>query len=138
MIAEHCFLYVEDDPLSREALDVILRRVMKIERLTVFADSSDFLARVRALPYTPDVFLLDIHVAPYSGFEMLEQLRAQPAYASARIIALTASVMNEEVAMLRERGFDGVIAKPINVSNFSRLLTRILAGETVWSVVEEA
>jgi CheY-like chemotaxis protein len=65
---------------------------------------------------------------------MLKMLREESDYADARIVALTASVMNEEVTLLRERGFDSIIAKPINVSSFPKLLERLVQGESVWHV----
>jgi len=133
----HTYLYVEDDPMSREALNIVLKRVMKIERLTIFEDSTNFLDRVNALPEEPNVFLLDIHMKPFTGFEMLKMLRDGSRFANARIIALTASVMNEEIELLRQSGFDGVIGKPINVASFPKLLNRITQGETVWHISEE-
>lgn len=131
---DHTYLYVEDDTLSREALDIIMRRVMKIERLYLFADSVNFLERVKALSPRPNIILLDIHVQPHSGFEMLKMLREDEAFKDARIVALTASVMNEEVTLLRERGFDSIIAKPINVSSYPKLLERLVQGEAVWHI----
>ncbi len=131
---EHVYLYVEDDPLSREAICVIFARVMGVERLWVFDDSDDFMQRVKALNHAPDVILLDIHVAPYNGFEMLTMLRRDPAFQNARVIALTASVMSEEVAVLQESGFDGAIGKPINVATFPGVIERIIHGESVWCI----
>jgi CheY-like chemotaxis protein len=130
------FLYVEDDPLSREALKVVLQRVMKLEHVYIFEDSTDFLNRVRALPNIPNVVLLDIHVDPYSGFEMLDMLRSDANYQATTIIALTASVMNEEVELLKNSGFDGAIGKPINVASFPDLMKRIVVGETVWHITD--
>jgi two-component system cell cycle response regulator DivK len=42
--------------------------------------------------------------------------------------------MNEEVKVLREAGFDGVIAKPIDYDTFPNVLHRILNGEQVWHI----
>lgn len=136
MVADFTYLYVEDDPLSREALKLILTRVMGIKHLHIFEDSTDFMARVRALPTIPDLFMLDIHMLPHDGFELLDMLRAEPDYAQARVIALTASVMNEEVAMLKARGFNGAIGKPIDVAQFPKLIQRVMQGETVWHITE--
>lgn len=130
------FLYVEDDPLSREIMLMIMENAMQVDlkQITVFADSTDFLKRVQAISTRPNVILLDIHVQPYDGFQMLEMLRNEPMLKDARIIALTASVMNEEVARLRKAGFDGAIAKPLNVHTFPSLVERVLKGETVWHI----
>jgi CheY-like chemotaxis protein len=65
---------------------------------------------------------------------MLAMLRADPQYRDAKVIALTASVMSEEVEQLRNSRFDGAIGKPLRASTFPDLLARILNGEAVWSV----
>ena len=52
-----------------------------------------------------------------------------------QVVALTASVMSEEVARLKRRGFDGAIAKPLNVEAFPDLIARIMEGESVWYIV---
>jgi CheY-like chemotaxis protein len=136
MVEEYTYLYVEDDPLSREALSIILTRIMGIKRLFVFEDSTDFMRRVKALPTIPDLIMLDIHMRPHNGFEMLDMLRQDPDFQHCRIIALTASVMNEEVSLLRASGFDGAIGKPIDVGNLPGLIEQILAGEEVWYIAE--
>jgi CheY-like chemotaxis protein len=134
MFNNRSFLYVEDDPMSREAMDLILKRVLQAGQVTVFENSSNFLERVRSLPYEPDIVLLDIHMEPLTGFEMLEVLRAEPAYQDAKIIALTASVMNDEVTLLRTSGFDGAIGKPINVATFPDTIQAILDGVDIWHI----
>lgn len=128
------FLYVEDDPPSRQVMDLIVKKAMKVENLTIFEDSHDFIKRVKALPKRPDVILLDIHVAPHNGFEMLEMVRQDEELKAAKVIALTASVMNEEVEALRVKGFDGAISKPLSVSLFPGLIERMVDGESVWYI----
>ena len=134
MDVEHNFLYVEDDPLSQEALKLVLTRVMQVENMWTFDSSENFIDRVKALPALPDVFLLDIHVKPHTGFEMLEMIQAQPELTNAIAIALTASVMNEEIDMLRTSGFNGAIGKPIQVATFPGVIERIISGESLWHI----
>lgn len=128
------FLYVEDDMLSREVMDVILREVLGYTEVTIFEDSRDFTQRVEQLPHIPDVIFLDIHMQPDDGFHLLAMLRENPYYENSRIIAVTASVMNTEINILQKAGFDGVIPKPINQRTFGDVVTRILNGETIWSI----
>jgi CheY-like chemotaxis protein len=128
------FVYVEDDPLSREALSLVWR-LLGIKNLWVFEDSTNFMDRVRGLPARPDVFMLDIHVRPHNGFEMLSLLRASSEYRECKVIALTASVMNEEISMLRERGFNGAIGKPIDIDSMPVLIERVLRNESVWHIM---
>jgi len=134
MLEDVSFLYVEDDPRSRLVMDLIMTKAMKVQNLFMFEESSDFVTRVKGLPKQPDVILLDIHVTPYDGFTMLHMVREDTDLKNAKVIALTASVMNEEVEALRARGFDGAISKPLSVSLFPGLIERIVAGEAVWHI----
>lgn len=129
-------LYVEDDDLSCEIMRLLLEGEMQLQHVTIFQDSSDFLERLQALNPQPDVILLDIHMRPYTGFDLLIMLRSQEAYRNVPVIALTASVMNEEVQQLRTAGFSSVIAKPIDQDFFAAMLHRILQGEQIWHVID--
>lgn len=128
------FLYVEDDMLSREVIEVILKEVLGYTEVTTFEDSRDFQQRLEQMPYIPDVIFLDIHMQPYDGFHLLAMLRQNPRYENSRIIAVTASVMNTEINTLQKAGFDGVIPKPINQRTFGDALIRILNGEPIWLI----
>jgi two-component system cell cycle response regulator DivK len=126
------FLYIEDDAVSRQVMKLMLIRRLKHQDVTIWEDSTNFLEKILALPTIPDVIFVDIHMEPVNGFGILEVLRAQPQFKISKIIALTASVMNEEVDLLRQAGFDGVIGKPLDGASFPDLLDRILQGEKVW------
>lgn len=134
MLKDKHFLYVEDDPMSRQAVDLVLRRVIGVENVTIFENSQDFEQRIQGLPTPPDVILLDIHMKPIDGFQMLGLLRGKLGFDDTPIVALTASVMNEEVSLLKTHGFDGGIGKPLQVATFPDALQRIIAGENVWHI----
>lgn len=136
MFNDYSYLYVEDDALSQEIMKIIMENSMGVERFTVFSDSTNFMERVNSLSPCPQIFLLDIHIKPHTGFELLEMLRADENYSDCVIIALTASVMNEEVEKLRQSGFDGAIGKPLSVQTFPSLVQRILDGESVWHIAD--
>lgn len=127
-------LYVEDDRLSRRVLQMVASEA-GISDLTLFEDSSNFLQRAKALQPKPDVIFLDIHVKPHSGFEMLKMLRAEAHFDGVPVVAMTASVMNEEVAQLREAGFNACLAKPLDMETFPESLHRILEGESLWRII---
>lgn len=127
-------VYVEDDELSRMVVDILLHEQMQLSNVVIFEDSRDFIARLEALTFIPDVILLDIHLKPLNGFQMLTLLRDHPVYSHKPIVALTASVMNEEVELLKHAGFDGVFAKPLNEITFPSVLERILSGEQIWNI----
>jgi CheY-like chemotaxis protein len=128
-------LYVEDDPRSRKVMNLLLRGSMGLSDVTILEDSEDFLKKVLALNPVPEVIFLDIHVAPHNGFEMLKMLKSNPTLKDIPVIALTASVMNEEIDQLQQAGFQGCLAKPIDADSFPEVLKRIQAGEVVWQII---
>lgn len=127
-------VYVEDDPNSRQVMSVLLRRILGYDAVYIFEDSTDFIERLEGLGVRPDIIFLDIHMKPHNGFELLDMLREHPDFYDCTIIALTASVMNEEILRLQTASFDGGIAKPINQKTFRETLEQILNGERVWYI----
>jgi CheY-like chemotaxis protein len=132
-MTEPVFLYVENDELSREVMKALLTRGLGYRDLMIFDTSAHFARHLEDLTAKPDVIFLDIHMEPIDGFEMLKLIRQNKDHHATPVIALTASVMNEEVRRLREAGFDGAIAKPINYDTFPSALDRILNGEQIWN-----
>lgn len=128
-------LYVEDDPISREVMELLCTLELEGVRLTMFEDSAEFIPRLEALPVQPDIILLDIHIRPINGFEMLSQIRQHADFKDAKVLALTASVMNEEVQLLKQSGFDGGLAKPIDSVDFYDVFLRVVAGEKIWHII---
>lgn len=127
-------MYVEDDPNSRKIMLMLLRGQMRLTDVTIFPDSTDFPVMMQELATTPDVIFLDIHMLPYSGFEMLDMIRQNERFDAIPVIALTASVMNEEVHRLRIAGFSGCLSKPLDLDTFPPIFDRILNGEAIWHI----
>ena len=128
-------VYVEDDEASIVVMKAIVERIMKLQTLHVLQNKADFMQQVRQIGLMPDIFLFDIQMQPYDGFELLAMLRNDQEFSGSKVVALTASVMSEEVARLKKSGFDGAIAKPLNIEAFPDLIARIVNGESVWYIV---
>lgn len=131
---DYAYLYVEDDAMSRQIMHAAFSRILRAKQFAIFETSEDFLTHLEALPWIPSIIFLDIHIQPYSGFEMLAMLRQHSTYQNCFVIAITASVMSEEVLQLQQAGFNGAIGKPLDVATFGDLVKRILAGEAVWQI----
>jgi len=125
---------VEDDFSNRLVMKLLVEKTLNVRNYAIFEDSANFLSRVRDLPKRPDIILLDIHVSPLNGFQMLQEIRGDSVYFNTKVVALTASVMNEEVERLRKSGFDGAIGKPISLSTFPIAIERIMNGESIWQL----
>jgi two-component system, cell cycle response regulator DivK len=81
-----------------------------------------------------DLILLDIHLPEEDGYEVLARLRKDERFRSTRVVAVTADVSNTNLSRAQAAGFDGFLAKPINVDLFPDQIRRILEGESVWDV----
>ena len=127
-------VYVEDDENSILVMRMVVERIMGLPKLHVLQSRVDFIQQVKAIGVLPDIFLLDIQMEPYDGFEILSMLRSDPQFETSKVIAVTASVTNEEVALLKGGGFDGAIAKPLNIEIFPELIARVIKGEQVWHI----
>lgn len=127
-------LYVEDEVRSRKVMRMIAKD-MGLAHVTIFEDSTDIVERALALDERPDIIFLDIHMEPYTGFEVLGMLRQAAAFRHTPIVAMTASVMSEEVQQLRSAGFNGCLAKPLDMDSFPDVLSQILKGEEIWRIL---
>lgn len=81
-----------------------------------------------------DLILLDIHLPDEDGYEVLANLREDERFRETRIVAITADVTNVNLARAQSAGFDGFLAKPIDVDHFPDQIRRILEGEAVWDL----
>jgi two-component system cell cycle response regulator DivK len=66
----------------------------------------------------PDVVLLDIQLPDIDGVTALQELRASEKAAETPVVALTAFAMKADRQRFLDAGFNGYIAKPIDVRAF--------------------
>jgi len=107
-------LIVEDNEKNMKLVRDILRHH---GHATVEAQSGEEGVRL-AIAAPPDLVLMDIQLPGMNGIEALGVLRADPATASIPVIAVTASVMQQDRKLITAAGFDGYIGKPINLKEF--------------------
>ena len=77
--------------------------------------------------HKPDLILMDIHLPGMNGIDALRVLRADAATASIPVIAVTASVMQQDRKLITDAGFDGYVGKPINLKEFLDAVNGMLA-----------
>jgi two-component system cell cycle response regulator DivK len=76
----------------------------------------------------PELVLMDIHLPGISGIEAIGRLRADSRTARIPVVAVTASVMQGDLKQITDAGFDGYVAKPINLKSFLETVKRVLDG----------
>ncbi|MDP2008518.1 MAG: PAS domain-containing protein [Rubrivivax sp.] len=118
-------LYVEDNPSNQKLVEMIVQRHPGVE-LQMAPSGSLGLDLARA--NRPDLLLLDIHLPDIDGFEVLARLRADPATRAMPVVAVTAQAMPGDVKRVLAAGFDGYLAKPLDLASFDALLERMLAA----------
>jgi two-component system, cell cycle response regulator DivK len=69
--------------------------------------------------HVPDLILMDIQLPDMDGVTALGRLRRSAATTSIPVVALTAFAMAADRERLLAAGFDGYLAKPIDIHNFS-------------------
>ena len=78
----------------------------------------------------PALILMDIQLPGMSGIEALKALRAAPATAAIPVVAITASVMQQDRQQIMSAGFNGFIEKPINLRNFLETVQKAMKART--------
>ncbi|GAC21098.1 CHASE domain-containing protein [Paraglaciecola arctica] len=73
---------------------------------------------------SPDVILMDIQMPKMDGIEACRQIKFT--HPNTPIIALTANAMSEDVKRYQREGFDGHLAKPVELSILLEKLQNIL------------
>lgn len=100
-------LLIEDDNLNVELFEFALES----ERHEVVVERDGISGQARGLAETFDLILLDVHLPGRTGLEVCQALRA--AGVGTPIVALSASVLPDEIARANEAGFTQFLAKPI-------------------------
>jgi CheY-like chemotaxis protein len=68
-----------------------------------------------SLSQAPALVLMDVQLPGIDGVEALERLRQNARTASIPVLALTAQAMSGDRERFLEAGFDGYLAKPVDV-----------------------
>lgn len=86
-----------------------------------------------------ELILLDLMLADsVSGFDVYDDIRNIPQFRYAPIVAVSAMDAALAIPTARKKGFTGFIPKPINKAIFPQQIAKILSGEQLWNVSENA
>jgi two-component system cell cycle response regulator DivK len=113
-VAGPLILIVEDNERNLELVRDLLQ--VKGYRTLEATDARGGVALAAA--HRPDLVLMDVQLPDEDGVAALRRLRAEPALASIPVVALTAFAMRHDRERFLAVGFDGYIAKPIDVRAF--------------------
>jgi len=113
-MANELILIVEDNEKNLK----LTRDVLRFHGFrTIEAPDGETGVRLAA-EQLPALILMDIQMPGIDGIEALRRIRAAEATADIPTVALTASVMSGDRERFDAAGFDGFIAKPIDIKSF--------------------
>jgi len=115
-------LIVEDNPRNMKLVRDVLQVKGHATLEAVNAEDGIVLARERM----PDLILMDIQLPGMSGIDALRVLRGDAATERIPVIAVTASVMQQDRKLITEAGFDAYVGKPITLAEFLQAVNDIL------------
>ena len=124
-------LVVDDHTLFRRGLTALLSRDPQFQVVGDAADAGEAQRRAQALQ--PDVILLDNHLPGVNGVDALPALRE--AAPSARVLMLTVSEDEQDLAAALRGGACGYLLKTIEGDALATAIRRAMRGESV--VAEE-
>jgi two-component system cell cycle response regulator DivK len=123
-MASPTILIVEDNADNRD----IYRTILGHYGYPVLeADNGDD-GVAMAREHHPSVILMDVAMPGMNGWDATRVLKADPATAGIRIIALTAYAMAEDRRKAEEAGCDGYLAKPVEPRRVLEEVRRVLDG----------
>ena len=108
-------LYIDDSAVERE----IIRQLLEAEGCYVMTAGTPESGIDIACRKTPDLILLDLHMPGMDGCEVVKRLRRVPELGKVPIVALSASIKEEEREEIYAR-FDGFLKKPVDIEAFPR------------------
>ena len=103
-------LIADDNEPNRELLEAYLADVDC--EIATAVDGADTLEQVAA--FGPDVILLDVMMPKFSGFEVCQRLKGDPATSPIMILMVTALGELGDIERAVEAGTDDFLSKPVN------------------------
>ena len=116
-------LMVEDE----EDVAFIVRFLLERHgfQLEHVADGRAALARIQAGP-VPDLVLMDLMLPFHDGMELVERLRALPAWSAVPVLMLTAKAREADIVRALEMGADDYVTKPFQPEELLARIRRML------------
>ncbi|MBF0474194.1 MAG: response regulator, partial [Nitrospirae bacterium] len=114
----------------------IVREYLSDTNITVIEAENGEQGIESALKHQPDIILMDIKMPQMDGYEVTRLIKKQPSLVDTPIIALTASIMMEDVKQYQQFGFDALIQKPVNRADLFKKI-QLFIGYTKKVIIKE-
>jgi two-component system cell cycle response regulator DivK len=123
-MAGQLILLVEDNARNMK----LLRDVLQASGYRTLEASTAEQALRLATEHAPALILMDIRLPDMDGVEALGRLRGDDRTAAIPVLAITAQAMTGDREWLMNAGFDGYLAKPIDIDELLATIPRYSEG----------
>ena len=123
---KYVILYVEDNPANLNLVRHLFRRRSDVELL---AAPDAKLGIELAQAHRPDLILMDINLPGMDGTTAMKYLQNKPETQDIPVVAISANAMPRDVKQGLAAGFCDYLTKPLDVTEFHRVVAEILQGE---------
>ena len=114
-------LIVDDSRMNIMVLKALLKHVGDFE-ISTAGDGLEAIAQLKSSGANPfDMVLTDMWMPNLGGDGLVKEIRANPAWASMRVVVATADV--EYCGKFAEMGFDDLLLKPITVEKLAKVVS---------------
>ncbi len=117
-------LLVEDNYMNK----VLVREILTLNGYEIVEAKSGTEALVKVSTDRPDLILMDLHLPEMDGITATRIIKSDEKNRSIPVLALTASAMKGEEDKILNKGFDGYVAKPIEVKKLLEAITVSLSN----------
>jgi CheY-like chemotaxis protein len=122
---ERTILYVEDNLSNLTLVEQMLAEQPEVTLITAMQGR---LALDLARQHAPDLILLDLHLPDMPGWEVLSQLQRHEATRDIPVVIISADATSQQIKRLMARGARAYLTKPIDVTEFFRVIEAIGVG----------
>jgi signal transduction histidine kinase/HPt (histidine-containing phosphotransfer) domain-containing protein/ActR/RegA family two-component response regulator len=113
-------LVAEDNPTSRMVTEALLKKLAC--EVDIALDGREALEKTKTHDY--DIVFMDCYMPLMDGFQATQRIRRSPRTEDLPVVALTASVTEEDRARCLEAGMNDTVGKPVRISMLAKALER--------------
>jgi CheY-like chemotaxis protein len=127
-------LLVDDNPGDVELTKVALRDAKILNGISVARDGEEALAFLRRQGVfgnapRPDLVLLDLKMPKVDGYQVLEEMKADPELRRIPVVVMSSSSAEQDLARAYDAQISAYLVKP---SNFDDYFSAIRAVKELW------
>lgn len=121
-------LIVDDEPMNLVVATSLFREYKMV--IDTAGSGKESIKKYRDNDY--DIVFMDHMMPEMDGVEAMKQIKAasRGLGRNTAVVALTANAVSGAREMFIQEGFDGFIAKPINIADFERVVSHVLSGRS--------